>query len=278
MNLDELQDAIVDELRPHVQRMAGRHPQFVARVLKRLVQRVPDFDPAPYWRNEADREDFVAAVAIDVIDEPAPAAEAVWVTILLTVLLPALIRAFLLWLQASDSHYLSARVLRDELARNQTRSIEPSRDTRPHGRSFLILTVVGLLLTILLLAAIANAAPVHEIGNPERRETELCKELVPRLNQERGGKWETEHRLWDGTRVDLLSDEYAVEVDYAGKWAKCIGQALYYGHVTDRQPVCLLLAAGTTENHFVYRCQTVCEAHGIQLWVVQIDANGDLKK
>jgi hypothetical protein len=132
------------------------------------------------------------------------------------------------------------------------------------------------LLDVILLALLAFV-PITASA-PQQQEVELCRQLAPRLSKERGGKFTTEARLWDDTRVDLLSDEYAVEVDYAHKWAECIGQALYYGHVTDRQPVCLLLAAGATESQYVYRCQTVCEAHDIKLWVVQIDANGELRK
>ena len=33
--------------------------------------------------------------------------------------------------------------------------------------------------------------------------------------------------LSDKTRIDCLTDEYAIEYDYAKKWAESIGQALY---------------------------------------------------
>ena len=50
-----------------------------------------------------------------------------------------------------------------------------------------------------------------------------------------------EHRLNDGTRVDCLLPHLAVEVDFAPKWAECIGQALYYGQKTNRTPACVLI-------------------------------------
>lgn len=50
-----------------------------------------------------------------------------------------------------------------------------------------------------------------------------------------------EYKLNDNTRVDCLTERYAVEVDFANKWAECIGQSLHYGHKTHRQPACLLI-------------------------------------
>ena len=44
---------------------------------------------------------------------------------------------------------------------------------------------------------------------------------------------EIEVRLPDRTRVDCLTNEYAIEYDFSNKWAEAIGQAL---HVA-RQPM-----------------------------------------
>ena len=83
-----------------------------------------------------------------------------------------------------------------------------------------------------------------------------------------------EHRLWDGTRVDLLGG-FAVEVDWATKWAEAIGQSLYYGLVSGRDPgIVLLMKKG--EERYVYRCQTVCAAKDIRLWIWDVE-KGKLK-
>ena len=50
-----------------------------------------------------------------------------------------------------------------------------------------------------------------------------------------------EYENSDRTRVDCLTDTHAVEFDFANKWAECIGQALYYGLRTNKQPTCLLI-------------------------------------
>jgi len=58
--------------------------------------------------------------------------------------------------------------------------------------------------------------------------------------QRRGGR--VEYRLPDGTRVDCLTDKYAVEVEYAPKWAEAVGQSLYYAsYFPNRLPAIALI-------------------------------------
>ena len=81
-----------------------------------------------------------------------------------------------------------------------------------------------------------------------------------------------EHVLWDKTRVDLLNDEYAIEVDWSKKWAEAIGQSLYYAEVTHRKPgIVLLVKSLPEERRFIYRCQTVCAKYDIRLWVEKVN-------
>lgn len=60
------------------------------------------------------------------------------------------------------------------------------------------------------------------------------------IQKEIGG--EKEYRLDDGTRVDLLFEDKACEIDWANKWAEGIGQSIYYGLKTERPPLVILLA------------------------------------
>ena len=39
----------------------------------------------------------------------------------------------------------------------------------------------------------------------------------------------------DGTRCDILTDTHAIEVDFADKWAKAIGQSLNYAMQTGKK-------------------------------------------
>ena len=45
----------------------------------------------------------------------------------------------------------------------------------------------------------------------------------------------------DGTHADCITKFYAVEVDFADKWAECLSQALRYARLTGLQPACLLI-------------------------------------
>lgn len=55
----------------------------------------------------------------------------------------------------------------------------------------------------------------------------------------RGGQME--YKLNDGTRIDCLLPDMAVEFDFAPKWSECIGQAVHYGTKTKRTPACVLI-------------------------------------
>lgn len=85
--------------------------------------------------------------------------------------------------------------------------------------------------------------------------------------EEKGGV--TEYRLEDGTRVDCLLEQYAVEVDFARKWAESIGQALYYGLMTDREPAVLLILEKEDDKRYLVRLQKVAEEYGITVFVVR---------
>ena len=82
-----------------------------------------------------------------------------------------------------------------------------------------------------------------------------------------------EVRQWDGTRVDILTPKFAIEVDWAksGKHFEAIGQALYYAIVTDRRPGIILLRRGSDDDRFIHRTQAVCSRYGIRLWVEDVE-------
>lgn len=115
----------------------------------------------------------------------------------------------------------------------------------------LLLAAASLLCAVLPCAVPAAADELAE-----------CRRLAPKYEAE------AEARLWDATRVDLLSDRYAIEVDWAPKWAEAIGQALYYAEVTGREPAVLLLVRDFRgEARYVYRAQTVCARLRLRLFL-----------
>ena len=78
----------------------------------------------------------------------------------------------------------------------------------------------------------------NEIVATQRYGTETYWQDI--IQKEIGG--EKEYRLDDGTRVDLLFEDKACEIDWANKWAEGIGQSIYYGLKTERPPLVILLA------------------------------------
>ena len=75
--------------------------------------------------------------------------------------------------------------------------------------------------------------------------------------------------LQDRTRVDCLTDEYAIEFDFASKWAQAIGQSLHYARITGRMPAIYLILESSTEMRFVNRVGPLCNAHGIELVLIE---------
>ena len=79
---------------------------------------------------------------------------------------------------------------------------------------------------------------------------------------------QVEVRLPDDSRVDLLSDTHAIEVDWAPKWAEAVGQAIHYSLLADKKPaVILLLRDPATEWRHLVRAAQVCGRLGIVLYV-----------
>lgn len=78
-----------------------------------------------------------------------------------------------------------------------------------------------------------------------------------------------EYRLEDATRVDCLTEQYAVEVDFAPKWAEGAGQALYYGLRTGKEPAVLLIMEKETDTRYLERLTPVAEEHGIAVWTIR---------
>ena len=79
----------------------------------------------------------------------------------------------------------------------------------------------------------------------------------------------TEYKLDDGTRVDVLTDSYAVEFDFAQKWAEAVGQSLYYAYKTGKQPAIVLIIEKPSDWKYFKRVKTLCERYNIKLWTVK---------
>ncbi len=96
-------------------------------------------------------------------------------------------------------------------------------------------------------------------NNEKFYQTQMCDKL----------KGKMEFVLPDKSRVDCLTDEYAIEVDWARKWAEGIGQSLYYSAITKKKPAIGLIMANTKadERHF-RRLSIVAEK--LNIYIIKI--------
>lgn len=80
---------------------------------------------------------------------------------------------------------------------------------------------------------------------------------------------QAEYVLDDKTRVDCLTHSYAIEVDFAEKWAESIGQSLYYSIKTGKRAgVLLILEQPHKERKYLRRLERVAKEHGITVWTI----------
>lgn len=78
----------------------------------------------------------------------------------------------------------------------------------------------------------------------------------------------TEYVLPDKARVDCLTEEYAIEFDFAAKWAEAIGQAMYYSITTKKKPGIVLIIEDPKEERYFGRLKVVAEKFDIKVWIV----------
>lgn len=113
--------------------------------------------------------------------------------------------------------------------------------------------------SFLLIHLLALSLYAKHIHKEKVYQEHFCKQL--------GGIME--YQLEDKTRVDCLADEYAIEVDFAQKWAESIGQSLYYASKTSRKPAVLLIMENQKrDSKYLRRLEDVSQKHQIDIWLI----------
>lgn len=77
-----------------------------------------------------------------------------------------------------------------------------------------------------------------------------------------------EYRLKDKTRVDCLTDEFAVEVDWAKKWAEAVGQSLYYAYMSHKRPAIVLIVRKKKDKKYIKRAKKLTVRYNIKLFII----------
>jgi hypothetical protein len=144
----------------------------------------------------------------------------------------------------------------DKLAPLQIRATQ--YNVRGFTRRQMTKIIIVLLSVCALLLVIYSPTKEPIVRNERYYQIQLCDEL--------GGAVEV--FLPDKTRVDCLTDEYAIEVDWAKKWAEGIGQSLYYAEMTDKKPA-IGLIVGEKDKRYLRRINKVANKYGITIFTIK---------
>ena len=125
-----------------------------------------------------------------------------------------------------------------------------------------------LTLLILLLNAAAAYANSFEYGytkNPVKYVKHKYSEASYQQAwcKKHNGIMEYENN--DKTRVDCLTDTYAVEFDFANKWAESVGQALHYSLMTGKKAKVVLILDNSKQMIYYKRVQKLADKYHFEV-------------
>ena len=119
-------------------------------------------------------------------------------------------------------------------------------------------TIIIVILIIIIAIPIIMYATTYlfkDIVKPLIRDNEHKYKEADYVNAYCKGV--IEYKLPDKTRVDCLSEEYAIEFDWATKWAESVGQSLYYAKMTDKKPAVAIIMKKPTDERYIKRIEAV---------------------
>lgn len=86
------------------------------------------------------------------------------------------------------------------------------------------------------------------------------------------GKAEAEYIFEDKTRVDCLTEKYAVEAEWAPTWKGGTGQAIHYARKSGQDPAILILRKGPKDDKYIDQAKASLEVTYYR------DPDGNLKR
>lgn len=79
---------------------------------------------------------------------------------------------------------------------------------------------------------------------------------------------ETEVTFSDGSRVDCLTANYAIEVEFANKSYEALGQSIHYARISGKQPAILLIIEKPADWRHYRRLRKTAKSRNVRLWYV----------
>jgi hypothetical protein len=119
-------------------------------------------------------------------------------------------------------------------------------------------------IIIVISALVLYFSNCHLEAKTKKYERDYQKIFCKNLN----GK--IEYRLIDKTRIDCLTSEYAIEIDYGKKWAEAIGQSLYYSYMTNRKAGIGIIVdlKSKSDSRYLKRLYEVTKKLNIKVFII----------
>lgn len=115
---------------------------------------------------------------------------------------------------------------------------------------------VSFLMIIMILFSGCTEKKKH---NEKHYQTLLCNKLNGVMEQS----------LLDKTRVDCLTDVYAIEVDFSKKWAESVGQSLYYAEMTQKKPaIGIIVRDNKQDRRHLKRLEVLAKKYHIKIFKI----------
>ena len=76
-----------------------------------------------------------------------------------------------------------------------------------------------------------------------------------------------EFRTKDGTYVDCLTNEFAIEAEYDFKWKESIGQSLHYAETTNKKAAILFIKRNESKKDYLSELNRVIAKFGLPIKV-----------
>ena len=81
----------------------------------------------------------------------------------------------------------------------------------------------------------------------------------------------SQFRTKDGTYVDCLTDQYAVEAEFDNKWKEGIGQALHYAESTDKEAAILFIKRAKSRKNYYDELMRVINKYNLPVRVFIVE-------
>ena len=116
------------------------------------------------------------------------------------------------------------------------------------------------LVALVVLALCAGTAQAKHLHKEHVYQAAWC--------DARGGRMEV--RLPGGLRIDCETDTYAVEVDFAPKWAESVGQSMAYAGATGKRAGILLILERPSDSRHLIKLRRTIEQNAlpIDVWTI----------